>query len=91
MIVVYNAAIRANRDINAGFLEVFITRCCNFNDRGSLSTTNALLLTGDTNRAAADTDFDKVCTCFGEEAEPFTVNDIACAYLYGVTVVYANP
>ena len=70
VIVVYNAAIRADRDVYTGFLVVFIARLGDFNGRSCLTAADALLLTGDADGAAADADLYKVCACFGQEPEP---------------------
>src|SRR5699024_6314280 len=63
----------------------------NLNDCGCLTTADTLLLTGDADRAAADTDLDEVRASLCQEAEALAVNDVACANLYGVAVVLANP
>lgn len=91
MVVINDTAIRTNRNINTGFFEIFVSSFSDFDNSGSLSATDPLLFTGDTDGTAADTDFDEVCTGFGKETETFTVNDISGTDLYSVTVVFTDP
>ena len=84
MIIVNDTAVRADRNVNSRFLEILVTSLCHVDNRSSLSSAYTLGLTGDTDRAAADTDFYKVSSCFSEEAETLTVNDVTCSNLYGV-------
>ena len=78
----HNTAIRAYRNINAGSLIVFITGCTYINQGSSLTTSDTLGLTGNTDGTAADTNLDKVSTCLGQEHKAFTVNYIAGTNLH---------
>ena len=91
MIVVNDTAVCTDRYVNAGLLEVFVSLCCHIDNCGSLSTSDTLGLTGDTDGTAADTDLDKVCACVSQETEALAVNYVSGADLYGVTIVIADP
>ncbi len=91
VVVLDDAAVRANRYINAGFLKIFIACRRDFNQCGCLSAADALLFAGDADRAAADADFDKIRARFCQETEAVTVHDIARADLDLVAIVRANP
>ena len=86
MVVLYDTAVRADWNIDAGLFEVFVTGFCYLNYCGCLSTTDTLLLTGDADGAAADADLNKVCACFCQEEEAFAVYYVTCADLNGVAV-----
>ena len=90
VIVVDDAAVRADRDIHAGLLEVLVARRRDLDDGACLSASYSLLLTGNTDRASADTDLDKVRTRFGEEEEAVAVNDVSGTDLDAVTVLCAD-
>ena len=91
VVVVNDAAVGADRNINSCLFEIFITLSCNFNYCCSLSAADTLLLTGDTDGTSADTDFNKVCACISQESEAFSVNYVACTDLYSVAVLFTNP
>ena len=91
MVVVNDTAVRADRNVDAGLLEILVTSGCNLDQSGSLTAADALLLTGDADRAAADADLDEVRAGLSEEAEAFTVNNVARADLYTVAVLCAYP
>ena len=91
VVIVYDTAIRAYRNIDTGFLVVFISCLANFNQRGSLSTADTLGFTGDADRTAADTYLNKVSSSLSEEQEAVAVNYVACANLNLVTIVLTNP
>ena len=77
-----DAAVRADRDVDAGLLEILVACCRNLDQRSSLTAADALLLTGDADGAAADADLDEVRACLSEETEALAVNNVACADLY---------
>ena len=91
MVVVNDTTVGTNRNVNACFLVVLITSCCNLDKSGSLSAADTLCLTSDSDRTATDTYLDEVCTCISEETEAVAVNNVTCADLYGVAVVFAYP
>lgn len=86
MVIVDKAAVRAHGDVHAGLFIVFISCGCNLNECACLTSADALGLTGNADRAAADADLDKICAGLGKEQEAVTVNDIACADLDAVSV-----
>ncbi len=65
MVIVYNTAIRADRDILAGLLEPLIARLCNLDHRSSLTPANSFCLTSDADRTTTDADLDEVGTALG--------------------------
>ena len=91
MVVIYDTAVRADRNINTGFFEVFVTSSSNFNQSSCLATADTFLFTSDADRTAADTNFNEVSASFCQEAEAFTVNYVTSTNFNGVAVVFANP
>ena len=91
MVIINDTAVGTDGNINTGFLVVIISCLCNLDDSRGLSTADALLLTGNADRTAADTDFYKVCAAVCQETEAFRVNYVACANLYGVAVGFTDP
>ena len=91
MVIVNNAAVGADRHINAGFLIIFVTCFGNFNYCGCLAAADTFLFTGNADGTAADTYFNKVCAAFGKETEACCVNYVACANFYAVAVMFTNP
>ena len=91
MIIVNDTAVRADRNVDAGLLEILVTSGCDLDQSGSLTAADALLLTGDADGAAADADLDEVRAGLSEETETFTVNNVARADLYTVAVLCAYP
>ena len=67
VVVVNDTAVRADRNIDAGLLEILVTGGCNLDQSRSLTAADALLLTGDADGAAADADLDEVRARLGEE------------------------
>ena len=84
MVVVDNAAIGADGDVDARFLKVFITLSAHVDECSRLSAPNAFRLTRDADRTAADADFDEVRPRIRKEAEPLAVDNIARTNLYTV-------
>ncbi len=87
----HNAAIGADRDIDAGLLIVFIAGFGNLDNGGCLAAANALGFAGDADGAAANADLDKVCTGFCQEQEALAVHHVACTDLYLVAVMLTDP
>ena len=90
MIVVNDTAVRADGNINTCFLIVFVTCSSNLNNSACLSASDTLCFSGDTDRAAADTDFNKVSASLCKEAEAVTVNYVTCANLYRIAISLTN-
>ena len=90
VVVVNDTAVGADGDVDAGLFVIFVAGFGHIDDSGSLSAADTFLLTGDTDGAAADADFDEVCASFSQEAEAFAVNDIACADFDGIAVFFAD-
>ena len=84
-----NAAVGANRNINAGFFKIFISCLAYLYKRGGLSSAYALCLAGNAYRAAAYTYLYKVGACFRQEQKALAVNNISGACLYGIAVFFA--
>ena len=91
MIIVNDTAVRADRNVDAGLLEILVTSGCNLDQSGSLTAADALLLTGDADGAAADADLDEVRAGLSEETEALTVNNVARADLNGVAYTSRVP
>ena len=91
MVVVNDAAVGADRYVDAGSLVVFISGLAYFDESRCLAAADALGLTGDADGAAADADLDEVSACFCEEEEAFSVDDIACADLDFFAVAFTDP
>src|SRR5699024_4852995 len=91
MVIMHDAAIRTDRNINTGLFIIFITCPGHFDRRSRLSTADTLLLTGDADGAAADTDLDEVCTGFCQEAESFRIDDVSGTDLDTVAITIADP
>ena len=83
--------VTTDGDIDACLFEVLVTSMRYIDDRRSLSTTNTLLLTGDTDRSTTDTDLDEVGTSFGEIAEALFVDDITCPDEDVIAIVLTDP
>src|SRR5699024_618645 len=60
VVVVDDAAVRADGDVDAGLLEVLVAGLGHLDDGGRLTAADALGLAGDADGAAADADLDKV-------------------------------
>ncbi len=77
MVVVHEAAVRADRDVDARLLEILIALAADIDERRRLAAADALRLARDADGAAADADFDEVRTRLREEAEALGIDDIA--------------
>ena len=91
MVIVDDAAVGADGDVNAGLLEVLVPRLGHLDDRGGLPPADALLLPRDADGAAADADFYKVRPGPGQEEEAVPVHHVAGPHLHGVAVLLADP
>ena len=91
MVVVYDAAVGADRHVNAGLLEILIARLSHLDDRRSLAAADTLGLTGNADGAAADAHLDEVSARIGQEAEALAVNHVARTNLHAGAVMLAHP
>ena len=87
----YNTAVRADWNVHTGFFEVFVTSFCYFDNCSSLAAADTFCFTSDTDRTAADTNFNEVSTCLSQEAEAFTVYNVTSTDFYGIAIFFANP
>ena len=90
VIVVDDAAVGADGNIDARFAEIFVARGGDLDESGRLTAADALGLARDADGTAADADLDKVCAALGEEAEAVAVDHIARADLHGIAVVLTH-
>ena len=89
MVIVYDAAVRTDRNVYACLFIIFISCLSHFDNCGSLSTSDTLLFSRDTDRTASNTDFDKVSTCICQVFETFFIYNISCTDLYTVAVLFS--
>jgi len=80
VIVVDDAAVGADRNVNTRFLEVFVPCLADVDERRRLAASDAFRFAGDADGAAADADFYEVRAGFGQETEAFGVDDVAGAH-----------
>ena len=90
VVVVYDTAVGAKRNVDTCLLEVLVTSLCNCENCGSLAASDTLLLSCDTDGTAADTDLDEVCTAVNEELEALSVYYVTCTY-DNIRVVCLDP
>ena len=90
MVIIDDTAVRANRHVDSGFSEISIAGPGNLEHSRGLATADAFLFTGDADRTAADTDFDKIGTRLDQVAKAFFVDDIAGAY-FDLRIVLLDP
>ena len=91
VIIVNNAAVGANGDVDAGLTEVLIPCRCHFNHGGGLTTADALGLPGDADGAAADAHLHEVRPGLGQEEEPVPIHHVAGTDLDRITVGFPHP
>ena len=91
MVILHDAAVRADGHVDAGLLKVLVPLPGDIDDRGSLTPADALGLPGDADRAAADADLHEVRAGVRQEAEALAVHHVARAHLHGVTVTLPDP
>ena len=91
VVVVDDAAVGADGDVNAGFFKVAVALGADVDHGGGLPAADALGLPRDADGAAADADLDEVRAALGEEAEARSVHDVARADLHAVAVLFADP
>ena len=87
MVVIDDAAVRADRHIDTGGAVIFIAGGADLDESRSLTAADSLCLAGNADGAAADTDLDEIRARLGEEQEAVAVNDIARADLDGIAVL----
>ena len=78
VVVVYDTAVGAKRNVDTCLLEVLVTSLCYSKYGGSLTATDTLLLSCDTDGTASDTDLDEVCAAVNEELEALSVYYVTC-------------
>ena len=91
MVIMNYAAVAAYGYVYACFLKIFVSFLANLDKRGSLSSAYALLLSCDTDRAAADAYLDKVRAALRKETEALLAYNVARAYLNGIAVMLSYP
>ena len=91
MVVVYDTSIATDGHIDTCLTIVVVTRLSYVDDCRSLSTSDALLLAGDTDRATTDADLDEVCASLYEVAEAVLIDYIACTYDDAVAILLTYP
>ncbi len=91
VMVVHDAAVGADGDVDARLLEVLVAGLRHLDGGRGLAAADALLLARDADGAAADADLDEVGARVGQEAEALGVHHVARAHLHGVAVMLANP
>ena len=84
MVVVNDTAVGAYGDIDSGLIKILVSCLAYVDKRGSLSSAYALCLSGNADRAAADSDFNKVRTALGKESESVRVYDVSGSDLNAV-------
>ena len=90
VIVVHDAAVRADGDVDARLLVILVPGFRHLDERARLSAADALLFAGDADGAAADAHLDEIRAALGEEEETVTVHDVARAHLDAVAVIAAD-
>ena len=86
MVVVDNAAVGADGDVDARLPEVLVPGGRHLDQGRGLATPDALGLPGDADGAAADAHLHKVRAGPGQEEEPVPVHHVARAHLHAVAV-----
>ena len=90
MVIVYNTAVGADGDIDAGLLEVPVPFPCDLEQRSCLTPADTLLFAGNADAASADAYLYKVRTALRKEAEAVGIDDVARADLDAVAVLFAD-
>ena len=86
----HNPAVRANRNINAGLLEIFVARVANVDNRRRLPAPNSLRLARDTNRAAANPNLHEIRARFRQKIKSVRVDNIARANFHILAKIFMN-
>ena len=89
VVIVHDAAVATDGHIDPRLLAIGVAGTRHIDQRRSLSTSDALLLTGDADRSAADAHLDEVRPGVDQVAEALAVYDVACAH--GDVVVRLDP
>ena len=77
--VIDDSAVRADRNIDACLLEVFVSGLADLDQGRSLASADSLGLTCDADGTAADSDLDKVRSALRQEQEAFLINNAELA------------
>ena len=91
MIIMNDTTITTDWYINTGFFVIFISCFCNLDSSCSLSPSDSLCLTGNTDRSTTDTDFDKVSATVSKETETIGIYNVTSSNLHGITIMLTNP
>ncbi len=91
MIVLHNASVGADGDINPGLFEIPVSLRRHVNHCRGLSPTNALRFPGDADGAATDANLYEVGPGVRQKAETLAVHHVARADFHAVTVFLADP
>ena len=91
VIVLHNAAVGTDGNIYASLFKIAVALRGNINDSGRLTAADALGLTRNTDRAAADADFYEIRACICQEAEALAIDHVSGANLDGIAVVLTDP
>ena len=91
MVIVYQATIATDRDINAVSLEIFVASFRYVDQGGSLSATDTFLLTGDTDGTTTDTYLDEIRSGISQVVETILVNHVSGTNQYLVSVGILDP
>ena len=89
--VVNNASVGTNGDVDAGFRKVFITCTADINESGCLSSSDSFRFPGNADRSAATSDFDTVSSAFGEKTESCCVDHVTGSDPDSLPVVLPDP
>ena len=79
MIVVHDAAVRADGDVNARLFVILVSGFRDLDERARLPAAYAFLFARYANRTAAYAHFDEIRSAFGKEKEAVAVHDVASA------------
>ena len=87
MIVIYDASVRADRNVYTRFFKISVTLGRNIHYRTGLSASDTLLLTRDADAAAADSDLNEIRSRVSQESESLAVYNITRADLKVIAVL----
>ena len=87
MIIVYDSSVGTDGDINPCLFIISISGLRHIDQRRGLSSSDALLLPGNTDGASADSYLDKISPGLCQETEALSVHHISGSYLYLITII----
>ena len=87
MIVMHDPAVGTDGHIDPRLFIIFVPGFGYLDQRRSLSAADSLLLSGDTDGAAADTDLDEICSRVRKETESFRIHHISGSHLHRIAVL----